>query len=294
MISFLAVDAVIYMEKNVFKSTASRLMAVSLGVLLLSGCGTARYIVAHDGVVTSNAPGAARTSGNVPAVNAHYTVRGGDTLYGVARQSGMSVRQLAEMNGLAEPYRLYPGQQLRLQQAQPGQADAALNVARQEPLQMPAEVTTPAVTTVAAPALPASARSAGAGEVLGGQPAGQGWLWPSTGKVTASYSQSSGDRRGIDIIGKLGDPVYAAKSGTVVYAGNGLVGYGNLIIVKHDDEYLSAYAHSSRIAVSEGQQVKAGDKIAEIGSSGTDQTKLHFQIRREGKPVDPMRYLANR
>jgi len=117
------------------------------------------------------------------------------------------------------------------------------------------------------------------------------WNWPAQGDVIAKFSLVSPVNKGIDIAGRLGEPVLAAAAGTVVYAGSGLLGYGNLVIIKHNDRYLSAYAHSDRLLVKENQQVKARQPIAEIGSSGTDKVKVHFEIRRDGKPVDPMRYL---
>jgi lipoprotein NlpD len=118
------------------------------------------------------------------------------------------------------------------------------------------------------------------------------WLWPTNGKVTRGYSSSV--HKGIDIDGKRGDGIYAVAAGKVVYAGTGIVGYGELLIIKHSEVYLSAYGHNSRLLVSEGMQIKAGQKIAQKGSSGTDTVKLHFEIRKEGKPIDPKRVLPAR
>lgn len=118
------------------------------------------------------------------------------------------------------------------------------------------------------------------------------WAWPSSGKVLAGFSE--GSNKGVDIAGKTGDPVLAAGDGKVVYAGTGLRGYGKLVIVKHDATFLSAYAHNSQILVKEGQSITRGQKIAEVGSSDSDQPKLHFEIRRQGKPVDPIQYLPKR
>ena len=120
------------------------------------------------------------------------------------------------------------------------------------------------------------------------------WQWPTTGKVVQGFSSSDGGNKGIDISGSKGQAVYAAAPGRVVYAGNALRGYGNLIIIKHDDDFLSAYAHNDSIAVSDQQQVKAGQQIAKMGSTGTSSTKLHFEIRYKGKSVDPTRYLPRR
>jgi lipoprotein NlpD len=120
------------------------------------------------------------------------------------------------------------------------------------------------------------------------------WLWPTDGRVIGRFSDGVRVNKGIDIGGKLGDSVRSTRSGVVVYAGNGLAGYGNLVIIKHDDVYLSAYAHNKTILVREGQTVKAGEKIAEIGSSGSAYPKLHFEIRRDGKPVNPIQLLSKR
>jgi lipoprotein NlpD len=117
------------------------------------------------------------------------------------------------------------------------------------------------------------------------------WKWPAQGKLIRGYSTTGTVHRGIDLKGKLGEPVYAANSGVVVYAGSGLKGYGNLVIVKHNEYYLSAYGHNSELLVSEGDKVKSGQQIAKIGDTGTNELKLHFEIRRDGKPVDPTRLL---
>jgi lipoprotein NlpD len=116
------------------------------------------------------------------------------------------------------------------------------------------------------------------------------WMWPAQGKIISTFSETA-NLKGIDIAGKSGQPVVASASGKVVYAGSGLRGYGKLIIVKHNSTFLSAYAHNKEIAVKEGQQVARGQKIAEMGDSDADQVKLHFEIRRLGKPVDPTKFL---
>lgn len=123
---------------------------------------------------------------------------------------------------------------------------------------------------------------------------GIGWKWPTNGKVIQGFSNSDGGNKGIDISGSKGQPVYAAAGGRVVYAGNALRGYGNLIIIKHNDDFLSAYAHNDSISVKDQQEVKAGQQIAKMGSTGTNGVKLHFEIRYKGKSVDPIRYLPRR
>ena len=117
------------------------------------------------------------------------------------------------------------------------------------------------------------------------------WRWPAKGKVVNNFSS---ENKGLNISGDKGEAVYAAASGEVVYAGNGIIGYGNLIIIKHSPEYLSAYAHNSVILIGEGSRIKGGAKIAEIGSSGTIRTILHFEIRKDGKPVNPLKYLPRK
>ena len=120
------------------------------------------------------------------------------------------------------------------------------------------------------------------------------WQWPAAGRVGRGFSSVGSVHKGIDILGKLGEPVHAANNGIVVYAGSGLVGYGNLLIVKHNAQYLSAYANNSALLVHEGERVRAGQVIAKIGDTGTDHYKLHFEIRFEGKPQDPLKLLPPR
>jgi lipoprotein NlpD len=118
------------------------------------------------------------------------------------------------------------------------------------------------------------------------------WMWPASGRVLAGFSEAT--NKGVDILGKVGDPVFASASGRVVYSGTGLRGYGKLVIIKHNQTYLSAYAHNSNLLVKEGQNVARGQKIAEIGNTDSSQAKLHFEIRRLGKPVDPLKFLPDR
>jgi lipoprotein NlpD len=118
------------------------------------------------------------------------------------------------------------------------------------------------------------------------------WMWPASGRVLAGFSK--GSNKGVDILGKVGDPVFASASGRVVYSGTGLRGYGKLVIIKHNDTFLSAYAHNSNLLVKEGQSVVRGQKIAEIGNTDSPQVKLHFEIRRQGEPVDPLKFLPER
>jgi len=144
----------------------------------------------------------------------------------------------------------------------------------------------PAVTSAPADPAPAKTQTAAASDTS------QGFIWPASGSVLAGFDESR--NKGVDIAGKAGDPVVAAADGRVVYSGAGLRGYGNLIILKHNDTYLTAYAHNQKLLVKEDQNVKKGQKIAEMGNTDADRVKLHFEVRRQGKPVDPARYLPAR
>ena len=231
-----------------------------------------------------------------------HVVQRGDTLYSIAFRYGWDWKALAANNGLREPFTIYPGQRLSLAtgsaRAATGRpAPAAAPAARPStPAVVPSRpaVTsrpTPAATPVPAPAArptPAPAKT----PTPAALPASvSGWQWPAQGPLIARFQSNASLNKGIDIAGQLGQPVKAAANGVVVYAGRGLLGYGDMIIIKHDETYLSAYAHNSRLLVKEGEQVKVGQTVAEMGSTGTDRVKLHFEIRRRGQPVDPLGYL---
>ena len=153
---------------------------------------------------------------------------------------------------------------------------------------LPASTATAATTTAAATVPNSSASS-----VSSSAPVGT-WRWPTDGKIIDNFSSAEGGNKGVDIAGSRGQSVVATADGRVVYAGNALRGYGNLIIIKHNDDYLSAYAHNDTMLVREQQEVKAGQKIATMGSTGTSSVRLHFEIRYKGKSVNPLRYLPQR
>jgi lipoprotein NlpD len=210
-----------------------------------------------------------------------HRVVSGDTLFAIAWRYGLDYRKLARANRIPSPYRIYPGQELKLNEQQapvissnktPARPTAAVAVTRPAP----AAAKTTAKTT---PNIDLSVSSTPVAR----------WLWPTRGKVVRGYSGTV--HKGIDIAGQAGDAVVATSSGRVVYAGNGIVGYGNLLIVKHNEVYLSAYGHNRQLLVKEGDMVKSGQRIAEKGSSATNTVKLHFEIRREGKPIDPKKLL---
>jgi lipoprotein NlpD len=214
----------------------------------------------------------------------NHTVSRGETLYSIAWRYNLDFRGLASTNGLASPFTIYPGQVIRLKRTAP----AAKRVAAKPPINR---------TNKAAKSTKPSGRKPGpkvpvavttSRPLMSKKAYPFRWRWPAKGPTVRSYSSSSAVHKGIDIQGNLGEPVYAANSGKVVYAGSGLVGYGELLIIKHDEHYLSAYGHNRKLLVSEGEFVKVGQKIAEFGDTGTDKVKLHFEIRRDGKPVNPL------
>ncbi len=226
-----------------------------------------------------------------------YIVQRGDTLSIIANRFGLNWRELARQNRIGAPYMIYPGQRISLGRAAPTVAQPrrqapppvaaapreapATVIATPVPIPPPVTRSTPPPRQATTPIQP-MARSA------------SGWSWPANGAVIGLFSSNGSLNKGIDIAGELGQPVFAASDGAVVYAGSGLRGYGELVIIKHNDTYVSAYGHNRRLLVREGQQVKTGQTIAEMGSTGTDRVKLHFEIRRQGKPVDPQQYLPKR
>jgi len=228
-----------------------------------------------------------------------HKVSAGETLYSIAWRYGLDHRTLAKYNGISPPFTIYPGQILSLK---PGaqHASASSEPSRQAstarvkpPPDSPATTGSESVDSASDGTKNKAIKPVvnPAEDLPSGPP---NWRWPAKGQVIAGFEANSGLNQGIDIRGNLGEPVEAAADGRVVYAGSGLRGYGNLVIIKHNDTYLSAYAHNRSLKVAEGERVKAGQTIAEMGRSSSDQVKLHFEIRRDGKPVNPVRYLPNR
>lgn len=236
----------------------------------------------------------------------YHVVRPGETLYSISFRYGKDYRQMAQWNNLAQPYQVNAGDHLRII---PPRRDAFTQRA-------PAPATQSAPVPQTSTSQAASAPPSGAVEVYGLNEAPQtapgaltspgetaaapvaaagagGWQWPMA-RVPARSGVTSGTaNKGIDIAGVRGEPVRAAAAGRVVYSGDGIPHYGKLLILKHDEHYLSAYAHNERLLVGEGDTVAVGEQIAEMGDSGTgtDAVKLHFEIRRDGEPVDPLKYL---
>jgi lipoprotein NlpD len=255
-----------------------------------------------------------------------HSIKRGETLVGIALQYGLDYRELAAWNGIANPNVISVDQVLllaapsgtaappaatvatplagtapvtearplsntdklkveprgqRLPYSEKALAQLSAGDAAGEPPDTPAQPAQPAAPAAAAPIEPVRPSAGTQGDAVD-------WIWPVKGKVLSAFTEAG---KGIDIAGKKGAPVVAAAAGRVVYAGQGLRGYGKLVIIKHNDTWLSAYAHNDNIVVKEQQDVKRGQKIAEMGSTDADQVKLHFEVRRQGKPVDPARVL---
>ncbi|TFW27902.1 LysM peptidoglycan-binding domain-containing protein [Massilia arenosa] len=247
-----------------------------------------------------------------------YTVRKGDTLIRIALDHGLNYRDLAAWNNLSDPDDIKADQVLRTEApAHPVVTTARIDMP--PPTKVPPVPEAPRKTgpkadkkpytdanlaemqkadapakaePAAAPAVAAAAAIQPGATVTATDDEKLSWMWPADGKIIATFDE--GKNKGIDISGKPGQAVLSAGSGKVMYAGAGIRGYGNLVIVKHSNSLLSAYAHNQKIVVKEGDEVKKGQQLAEMGSSDADQVKLHFEIRQQGKPVDPTKFLPSR
>ena len=244
-----------------------RFLFLSLLIILNSAC--VRFVQYESGKNK-----ASRTSGQDVT---HHHVKMGETLYSIAFAYGRDHRDVARWNNIRKPYTIFPKQKLRVipitsdskKQKQVTKVEVSKNTTRKQ-------ITSSNNKTDYVPNSKLK------------------WLWPTQGKVVSTFSIRDPGRRGIDIVGRKGQPVKAAAAGRVVYRGSGLRGYGNLIILKHNETYFSAYAHTEDVVVKENEKVKLGQKLADMSNTGSDKTKLHFEIRRNGKPVNPMKYLPKR
>jgi lipoprotein NlpD len=298
-----------------------------LVALLIAGCAARRGPVpVEDRGTMTSAPAAASSGPGVPLITTdasgkplpgienygkpgYYAVRPGDTIRRIGTETGQSWQNIARWNNLDNPDVIEVGQVLRVippagatsvaaQAPAAGTTDASGAVTR--PVTQAAVA--PSSGAAAAPAAAASAAAKPTPPIVTASPSAPaatasgdedvGWIWPAQGSLIAGFDEAK--NKGLDIGGKAGDSVLAAADGRVVYAGAGLRGYGNLIILKHNNTYLTAYAHNRTLLVKEDQSVQKGQKIAEMGNSDADRVKLHFEIRRQGKPVDPARYLPAR
>ena len=322
----MAIDAKRWVEGTFWAGAAAAL-------LVLSGCSTGfnRAPVEDRMTGTRSTPPAAQaapvapglatatpadTSKPLPGIEnlgkpGYYAVKPGDTLIRIGLESGQNWKDLMKWNNLENPNIIEVGQVVRV--VPPG-ADASATATRpitsakaearpldaKPPTASASSASTPAPSVVAAASLPATAPSAPAAPTASVAPppvVREGdedinWAWPAAGTVFAGFEE--GKAKGLVISGKAGDPVFAAADGRVVYAGSGLRGYGNLVILKHNNTYLTAYAHNQTLLVKEDQAVRRGQKIAEMGSSDAERVQLHFEIRKLGKPIDPARLLPPR
>jgi lipoprotein NlpD len=277
------------------------LLLALLSAMVLSGCANKN----RPAPVEDRSPNAARAPAKMVASadNAgkpgFYSVKSGDTLIRIGMDNGQSWRDIARWNNIENPNLIETGQILRV--TPPEETGVVVR-----PVSSTNVVTSPAPANTASAPAPASNSASVRPPASAANPPNAStptnnlantdsaedtvsFQWPTRGNVLAGFDEVK--NKGIDIAGKAGDPVLAAADGKVVYAGSGLRGYGNLVILKHNNTYLTAYAHNQSLLVKEDQAIKRGQKIAEMGNSDADQVKLHFEIRRQGKPVDPAKYL---
>ena len=248
-----------------------------------------------------------------------YYVRSGDTLYAIAFGYGVDPHNVAKWNGISSPYVIYPGQRLRLSPPSddsrsgsssgvqistakpPGRATTKMvsspeksSQAKSTPTKSSQVISAPAQSSVAPNASITKKTAASVPPPVSHSADPKSWEWPTKGRLHRTYVAGDPARNGIDIVGKEGQAITASSGGQVVYSGNGLIGYGELIIIKHSEKMLSAYAHNKVRLVKEGDQVSAGQKIAEMGRNSGNEQLLHFEIRARGKPVNPLTYLPKK
>jgi len=282
---------------NGSKGSNGRFMLVAslASVMWLAGCGTATRapIIDLSATPPSSSPAPVRTVGQsaTQASNGSYLVQPGDTLYSIARAHGISVEALASWNQVTDPGQLQVGQVLVVKR--PSAATTVKPVPATTPPPSPTQpvspkkATTPVVQTtpsIAPKPTPEPAPVSPDAKAIQ-------WTWPASGRIIQTFDATS---KGIDISGAAGDPVRAAADGKVMYSGNGVRGLGNLLIINHQNSFITAYAHNRKLLVKTGQEVKGGTQIAEIGQTDTTSPRLHFEVRRQGTPVNPLQYLPPR
>ena len=294
---------------------------------VLAGCASKTPAPVFERGGQSGAPTATAVAANT------YTVKSGDTLYSIAREHGMDHRELITLNNIENPNQISVGRVLKVKPAsvapsseiattapitsdvvvvrpidggtvtEPAISGASTGTLKRGPIAGKIQYSDEALAQAQASEQQKAAEGGGAAAKPEPKPAERPvepalsgdeipWIWPAGGKIIGTFSENGS--KGIEIAGKAGDPVIATGDGKVVYSGTGLRGYGKLVIIKHNNTYLSAYAHNQNILVKEGQSVTKGQKIAEMGNTDADQVKLHFEVRRQGKPVDPLKHLPAR
>jgi len=290
------------------------IVACALSAIVAAGCSVRTGAPVIDRTRDAKAAPAKPSAGvrsaqrATDARPAFHTVRKGDTLYSIALDYGLDYRELAQWNGVTAASVISVGQQLRLSPPAAAAPTAAPLQAAPVVQARPLDATPLAGGDGSIKTQPKAVRAPYSDQTYAQMaslkpellpavaPPGQGgeeaivWEWPASGKVIRGFGDGT-NQRGISIAGKLGQPVHASASGRVIFSGTGIRGFGKLIVIKHNSTFLSVYAHNSNLLVKEGQTVAKGQKIAEMGSTDTDQVRLHFEIRRFGKPVDPMKLL---
>lgn len=262
-------------------------LAAFLLVVSLAGCSAP----VRAPVVSRDHPPSLQQRSSKPTV---YRVQKGDTLYSIAWRFGIDYASIARWNGIRYPYTIYPGQRLRLTPAVRRQV-ARSQTAKTPQSQGASRERKPVVSGKQVSRL---AKKGVSSSQVKGKTANQSlelrWLWPTDGSVVQRFVNGDPVKKGVKIKGRYGASIKAAEAGKVVYAGSGLIGYGRLVIIKHNKNYLSAYGYNKKIHVKEGDTVKKGVRIAEMGSDGNGRPMLHFEIRRNGAPVDPLKLLPRR
>ncbi len=255
---------------SLIKHLAVSVMVIS--TLVITGCATKPQV--NNPVRYANAPD-------------YYTVRSGDTLSGIASRYGLSYLSIADMNGITSPYVIYVGQSIRLKKSG-GRVTATTQPIVQNPPIQRQTVVIPNTTVTTKPVVqPTNPITTSTTPSISGK---LSWVRPTNGSILERFNLSQ-NVKGIRFGGQQGDTVMAAANGQVVYAADGLKEYGNLVLIKHIDGYITAYAHNSRMVVNSGDNVSAGQKIAEMGSSGANRVMLEFQVRLDGKPINPANIL---
>ena len=248
-------------------------------VILLGACTNSTGKYSYGYYTGKQQPAGTRKA--APRQAEYHKVQKGETLYSIAWAYGHDVRDVAGWNNIRPPYTIYPEQRIRVK-------SPAKNTYRSKP------PTHTSSSSAIARSKTASSKQAKYSTRKDKNTQKISWHWPTNGKIIGGYSVRDAGKKGLDIAGKKGQRIYAAAKGEIVYVGSGLRGYGRLIIIKHNDTYLSAYAHNRKLYVKENQKVERGQHIADMGSDEAQQAMLHFEVRRNGKPVDPLKYLPKR
>jgi lipoprotein NlpD len=274
-------------EPSHYRIKSLKLFVILIALLLIPSC-TSHFI----------APVQDKSQHVINRPKTHVVIPG-DTLFSIAWRYGLKYEALAKHNGISAPYIIRPSQVIRLDVVGTHASQVAKGPLNQRIVNVKPYSKTGNKSPLSANKSHSGRQENKTEKAIGGANkvhawAAPQWRWPASGALISTFQGSNALNKGIDLGGKLGEPVLAAAAGQVVYSGSGLRGYGKLLIVKHSETFLSAYAHNDKLLVKEGDFVKAGHRIADMGSSGTDRVKLHFEIRRDGMPVDPLKFLPRR